>query len=1104
MTLARLLKRTIFFYWRTSLGLALCVTLASTILTGALLLGDSVRYSLAAMLEARLGTTEFALAPSDRFFRAVLADSLQKQLKTTVAPILATRAMLACADGSRRVNAVNLFGVEDRFYQIGRAETPFRSAPPDAIVLNEPLAAALKVSVGDEMVLRFQKPSWLPRDAAIIPETDLTAAGRVTVTAIATNQSFGRFSLRADQREPLNAFVPLRWLGDKLGRLGQANMILVSAGPHRLTVEDLAVALKKSWQLADAGLELRYSPTGDLIELRSRRILIDTAVAEPALQIDPSAIGIFTYFVNELRHGDCVCPYSFVTAMSPSPDLPSILRDLNDDEILITQWLAEDLQAKPGDTIELSYYVLGPARTLHQATTSFRVAGIVPVDSSLLDPQLMPDLPGLADVENCRDWEPGIPIDLDKIRQKDQDYWQRYRGTPKAVITLATAQRIWANRYGSLTAVRYNANRISPDLLARRLREAIAPAAVGLFFLPVRQHGLKAQTQSTDFGQLFLGLSMFLIVSALILTTLVFVFGIENRSQQIGLFKAVGLPKSWLWKTFLCEALLLAVLASVAGATLALLYTKLMIHALGTLWSDVVSGSAISFGATGRSLVLGPFATVIVSILAVALSLRRHLARDATALLAGPESGPYLLDTHRPKRYLWALASGICFVAALALIFGTEARTSDSAAALFFGSASLLLAGALGFCYYFVATLGAGLNRPLLSLAGLGLRNTARRPGRSLAVITMLACGIFLVIAVAANRTDPLADAHNRASGTGGFALYAETTVPILDDLNNPASQKKFGLAPRTFRNVSFVPFRLRAGDDASCFNLNRAQMPTLLGVDPNLLQQRAAFTFTRTLATAERDAGWDLLNLDLGPGVIPAVGDYPTVYWALHKSVGDQLEYYSEDGRIIRLCIVGMLKNSVLQGSLLISETNFIKLFPSRSGYNVLLIDSAGDHKAVARALAERLKDFGLSVVPTTQRLAAFAAVEHTYLSIFLLLGALGLLLGTGGLGLVVLRNMLERRRELAMMQAVGLNKTALKKIVFFEHALLVWLGLACGLVAAVVAVLPALKSPAADMPYRSVLLASVLICVSAVSWIYFATTLALRAPILDALRHE
>ncbi|MHC4482907.1 MAG: FtsX-like permease family protein, partial [Planctomycetota bacterium] len=243
----------------------------------------------------------------------------------------------------------------------------------------------------------------------------------------------------------------------------------------------------------------------------------------------------------------------------------------------------------------------------------------------------------------------------------------------------------------------------------------------------------------------------------------------------------------------------------------------------------------------------------------------------------------------------------------------------------------------------------------------------------------------------------------------------------------------------------------------------------------------------------------------DESQDIVPAIGDYATVIWALGKSVGQGLEYSDEKGRSFRLRIVGMLKNSILQGSLLIAEDEFVRRFPSQEGYRVFLVDAPAEKaNEVTDSLSYRLRDFGMGLTPTGQRLAAFNTVENTYLSIFQLLGGLGLILGSVGLGLVVLRNVLERRGELAMLRAVGLSKDALKQVVFYEHSGLMVCGLACGLVAALVAVSPVLKSPGADVPYFSLAITVAAIAISGLVWIGIAAAFALSGKLLDALRNE
>jgi hypothetical protein len=355
---------------------------------------------------------------------------------------------------------------------------------------------------------------------------------------------------------------------------------------------------------------------------------------------------------------------------------------------------------------------------------------------------------------------------------------------------------------------------------------------------------------------------------------------------------------------------------------------------------------------------------------------------------------------------------------------------------------------------------GVGLSdwllRRLENGASLGLRNAARSRGRSLTIVAVLASGVFLLVAVNAFHQDPRAN----APGTGNFAWHAETTAPVYEQL--PGA----------------VEMRVREGDDASCLNLNRAQQPRLLGVRPEDLAKRNAF-----------GGKWESLHQ---PGdAVPAIGDEATVKWALGKKVGDTLPYTDEHGRTFQLRIVGMLPSSILQGSLVISERNFIEKFPSASGYRVFLMD------AMTEELARSLEDKGFEAVPTWRRLAEFSQVENTYLGIFQALGGLGLLLGSVGLAIVVLRNVMERRGELALLQAVGFERRKLRWLVLSEHWLLVLLGVALGTGAALVAVWP---QRAHGVP----VLTLALLAAGGLFWSWLAARIALRGPLLPALRNE
>ena len=336
--------------------------------------------------------------------------------------------------------------------------------------------------------------------------------------------------------------------------------------------------------------------------------------------------------------------------------------DLRDDEILVSQWLAEDLQVKAGDEIALIFFDPESGAQLKEHTNMFRVQGIAPLGWPWADRSLMPDFPGLEKAESTSEWDAGFPLTY-KVRPKDDDYWKQYRGTPKAFVTLAAGQKMWGNRFGNLTAIRFPiptnsvgthstaSQTSSPDngdavervptsiktyraALEKRILANLKPEELGLRFEPVREQALKAAEQSQDFGGLFLGFSFFVILAALLLMALLFQLGLEQRAPEIGTLLALGFTPGQVRSLWLREGVALAFLGGVLGALGGLFYAKAMLHGLTTIWRNAVGASALSFHFTGQTLVIGLFASVMVSVITIWLSLRKFVKRPAQ-LLAG-------------------------------------------------------------------------------------------------------------------------------------------------------------------------------------------------------------------------------------------------------------------------------------------------------------------------------------------------------------------------------------------------------------------------------------------------------------------------------------
>jgi putative ABC transport system permease protein len=417
---------------------------------------------------------------------------------------------------------------------------------------------------------------------------------------------------------------------------------------------------------------------------------------------------------------------------------------------------------------------------------------------------------------------------------------------------------------------------------------------------------------------------------------------------------------------------------------------------------------------------------------------------------------------------------------------------------------------------FFLLAVGVFFSRKILqrvergtgmeTLAQLGTRNISRRRGRSLATISVLASGVFMVVAVDSFRKGPLDDPTRRDSGTGGFALVGESSSPIYEDLNSEKGRQQYALDEELMKGVHILQMRVREGDDASCLNLNRAVQPRLLGVSTKEIAEINPFRFQGGLLKGHP---W-IVRLDRPSETnskepVGAVVDGNTLQWAIQKKVGDTFDYADERGQPFQVKFRGALNASILQGLVLISEEHFIEKFPNAAGYRFFLVDCPSDKaQAVGEHLTRQLGDRGLELVPAAQRLAEFNAVENTYLSIFQVLGGLGMLLGSAGLGIVVARNVLERRREFGLLEAVGFTPRQLRRLVFAEHRWLIVGALVIGAVSALVAVWPQLSQKGGAFPWGQMTLLFGGMAVIGGVCVWAATRISLRRSQLEALRTE
>ncbi len=1142
MSLPALVRRNVVHYWRTNLAVVAGVAAAVAVLAGALLVGASVRSSLRALALERLGAVE-RVVTSARFVPESFAAGVREAGASggplgTAAALIAVEGFVTHQASGRRASGVQVYGVDERFWSFhGLAPEGFAPGR-DAAFVSGGLAGELEAAPGDALLVRVERPSAVPLSSLHGRRDDVGRTLRLGVGRVLDAAELGEFSFRPQQGLARSVFVPLERLQDELEQDGRVNTLLLGrgsagagggeeAGAAREAARQAAAeaAVRAAATLGDLGLRVRSIPGHGAIAVESAAgLLLDETVAEverTAAALGLRAEPVLSYLANRIRRGERTTPYSVVTARDLSvvggpdagggPGGPA--------PVVLNQWAAEDLGAAPGDPLTIEYYRWEDEGRLTTHEAELRVAGVVPIAGPADDPDLTPDYPGITEATNVIDWDPPFPVDLDLIRPVDEAYWDDHRTTPKAFIPLAAGQRMWASRWGRVTSVRLTPPPGEDPAAARgrfaaALRAALDPLALGFVVYPARALALEASAGVTDFGLYFVYFSFFLVVSALLLASLFFRLGVEQRLRELGLLRAAGFPASVIRRVFLTEAGVLAALGSALGAAGAVLYAELVMLGLRTWWIDAVGTTRLTLDVPPAMLGAGAAGGVAAALGSIGWTLRALAPASPRSLLTGAVAevtGAAGIAAPPPPGGSRAWRAGAALLGAGIVLVAAAGAGAIGATGGFFGGGLTLLAALLVLAWAGLNRRPAGRAEGSWPLARAGFRNVSYRSGRSVLCIALIAFAAFIIVAVDAFRREGGGDPLDRSSGTGGYALLADTLLPVVHDPATAEGRDELFIedlfaAGEPLAGVTLARFRLRPGEDASCLNLYQAKDPRVLAPSAAFVAE-GRFGFGATAAeTPEEEANpWLLLDREFEDGAVPALADATSLAYALHLSIGDDFVLNRDTDRPVTLRIVGALTDSIFQRELLIGERHFERVFPDHDGYRFFLIDAPAERTAeAAAALEDRLADFGFDAVSAAERLAAFHRVENTYLATFQTLGGLGLVLGTFGLGAVLLRNVIERRRELALMRAVGYDARHLSLMVLAENAFLLFAGLAAGAGCAVVAIAPAWLERGGGVPLLSLGGLLFVVVATGLAASLAATAAAVRSPLLGALRAE
>ena len=971
MNFHQLIHSNTIHYRRHYRLIAIAVCVATAVVVGSLMVGHSVRQTLLQRVDERLGKTESVVVCRQSFLSSEVLNSPLWE-KAPQGMLL----MNGFVSVEGRLIPVVVWGVDSAQVKRGQAS------------VNTTLAEEMGAT--KELTLRLPHRGLVPSGSLFVSD-EYTTSLRLECASIRSAEEGGNLSLKNEQVLPMNIFVCRNELVEAMGMEDDVVNILLSDVP----IDETQWA--QVWEPRFSGVKV--TDRGDTFELTTSRLFLEDAVVEALLARHPDSNPLCSYLANSIATAKTDIPYSFVTAVKEQEG-----NTLQDDEMLLSDYAARRLDVKVGDEVDVSYYVSHDLKHLQTDSVKLRVTGIVPISRWVADSTLSAQFPGMTGVQRCSDWNSDLPLDMSRIQDEDERYWEMYRSVPKALLPYRLMSERWKNAYGTTTAIRFHEK---PDL------SVLQPGMFGIQLLSPRQAGLAAASKSIDFSSLFLALGFFIILSAILLMVNPLSEMYEERKSEFHLLQALGFKQSRIQRMLFREAMPVVVGASLLGVLVGLAYTSLILWLLGSVWSGVTGTNGFHLYINWTLALAFAFALAL-ALTALLLLLRggekKHMDGHSSPL--GGREGAFLFSLFTLlliiSNLLW-FHSLLCFV-----VIGLL----------------LLIVGALwGECY-------------------LQRKGNPRKNGFSLQQQTLgpilffnkqalysyfaLSAGVFIVLCVGLNRQS-FSDASRIRQMTGGYDLWCQSSVPIYHDMNTQEGRKKLGLTDLP-DDVEVLQTLLYEADDASCLNLNRVEMPSVLGIPTSS----------------------PFISSENGLCI-----DEESLLWSMGKQVGDTINYKDGQGNATPLVIAESLPTGIFQGYALMNRERFLEIWPENRGTTLFLVKTKEDEREqVAQVLSQALNEYGVRVMTTGQRMAQFGELVNTYLSIFLTLGGIGMLIGIFSFIIVVRKNLLQRMNDLQLYQALGYSRERLESQLYRENIIVPLFAIGVGAVAAVISVIDRLSN--------------------------------------------
>ncbi|MFN2588316.1 MAG: FtsX-like permease family protein [Actinomycetota bacterium] len=617
-----------------------------------------------------------------------------------------------------------------------------------------------------------------------------------------------------------------------------------------------------------------------------------------------------------------------------------------------------------------------------------------------------------------------------------------------------------------------------------------------------------AEEQGQMFSELFLGIGSFAVVAGVLLLVNIFVMLAEERKSQLGMLRALGLRRSDLVRSFYIQGGLYSVPSGLLGSLLGIGVGYAIVVVAAPIFSGFGDFALeLAFSMEAASIVTGFCAGILISLVTVfGTSLRisriniirairdlpdprQEHTRTATLVLgcaaAAGAAGWFVASLAGENMWAGLLAGPPAFGFALLpalrqLVTRRAALLAVAIAALAWGIfGNGILGGRIfegGDIFVFVLQ-GVLLNvsgvvllsqtqenlegalhriaaRSLALRLGLAYPLARRvRTGLTLAMFSLVVFTMVFIAVLARIFGGQVEDTTRREAG--GYDILVDSSPGNPASVEDVAAVDGVGrVASLHFGSALFVTESHTTGSQA-----DREPQPwTVSGIDGAFVEGGPPALEERPARFATDEDAWRALVADPDAVIVPEFflveGGGPT---GSLVEVGERLTVVNPlTGERATKEIIALGGNDfAFSGAYLSRTAEFRKLLrdsvtPSR--FYVAAEGSETGARRTAARLQGELVENGVEAVTFRARVEEFGRVNLQFLRLMQGYLALGLLVGIAGLGVVMVRAVRERRREIGVLRSLGFLPGMVRRAFLLESGFTAVEGILLGTVLALV----------------------------------------------------